>query len=182
MQRKCGINAIRLAVYLIGLYAKVTLTSTGISPVSICRRMLCPAEARFGQAKGLITEISQSNPDASGKITHRLREFLQVIGEGRSGASAAIQQEREAIQTRLVGFDYLRCEAYLEFHRRDWLALKFPESVALVTILARRAGLSIDRESKRRKPLLFHWLHNHWDAIKPLLDQVELVYESEEEM
>jgi hypothetical protein len=142
--------------------------------------MLCPGEPRFHHAKGLIAEISQANPDASGKIVHRLQEFLQVIGEGRSEASTAIQQEREAITNRMIGFDYVASEAYHEFDRRNWCKLKFPECVSLVSVLAANVGLTVDRESKRRKPVLFHWLQNHWDSIRPLLDQIELVYVSDE--
>jgi hypothetical protein len=147
---------------------------------TISWQMLAPSEPRLDQAKVLITEISQSNPDALNKIVHRLQDFLQVIGEGRSGASTAIQQEREAIANRMVGFDYAKSEAYHEFDRREWSKLKFPECVSLATVLAEHIGLTIDREAKRRKPVLFHWLQNHWDSIRPLLDQIELRFVSDD--
>jgi hypothetical protein len=72
-------------------------------------------------------------------------------------------------------FSYEESRAYRTFESRDWHRLRLPEYVAIATILAQRTQLTIDRDSKRKKNVLFQWMEAHWDVLAPWVEVLQLV-------
>jgi glyceraldehyde-3-phosphate dehydrogenase/erythrose-4-phosphate dehydrogenase len=133
-------------------------------------------DPRFEHAKRAVVEITQGNSDLSLKISSRLRDLVTTLVETKSGASTAIQQERSAINDRIQGFKYQECDPYREFEQRGWRHLKFPEYVSIASVLSEYSKIQLDRESKRRKPVLFKWMDDNWSVLKRFVDRITLVF------
>jgi hypothetical protein len=43
------------------------------------------------------------------------------------------------------------------------------------------AAVAMDRKARRRKPVLFKWLQEHWEQFQPMLDNFHLKFEGDSE-
>jgi hypothetical protein len=109
----------------------------------------------FGQrdqhARDHLVDLSRSDLAASPKIRAHLQQLLSNLACEPLGSSEALQLEHWQIDSRIKDFDLVRSLPYQRFQELQWDTLKFPELVSVCEILAREAGVTIDREAKRRK-------------------------------
>jgi hypothetical protein len=138
-------------------------------------------DARFRSAVGEIEKLAAEKPSVSLKLVEALKDLLSHVQGVQFGASLALREERRQIQSRLQNFDSLQSEAYRVFTERGWTKLKFPQLSSICELLAERAGLSMDREAKRRKEVLFKWLDDNWQPVLPHLGEVKFIYDNEME-
>jgi hypothetical protein len=83
---------------------------------------------------------------------------------------------------RRSGFDLRNSEAFQYFERLGWDRLPCSTIRGIVQIVAFRADIAhlFDRDAKREKSLLFKWLDQYWDLIRPQLEQTKLEITFEE--
>ena len=84
-----------------------------------------------------------------------------------------IQTERERIQIRLSGFKPKSSFAYKELIARFGNICHY-DLLSIAQVLATAAGLTIDRDAKRRKSVLIKWFDENWITISPFLNYVVL--------
>jgi hypothetical protein len=131
---------------------------------------------RYQHARNHLVDLSGSDAAACPKIRAHLQQLLSNLACESSGASEALQLERSQIDSRIKDFDLLTSLPYQRFQERGWDAMKFPELVSVCEILAREAGVTIDREAKRRKTVLYKWLADNWAVLDPQIDCIELKF------
>jgi hypothetical protein len=134
------------------------------------------ADPRFLQAAQSLAELADRRPEVEIELRRRCQELLKTMKESQTAASPSIQQERSTIQGRMQGFEYRRCAAWQEFERRGWAQLRFPEYVSIALVLSNASNIALDRESKRRKPVLFKWLDDNWLVVQPILQRLDIEF------
>jgi hypothetical protein len=72
---------------------------------------------------------------------------------------------------------YKETRAFREIQERWGSALTFHDLIIMAEELAKRlpGQPRISRDAKRRKEILFEWLEEHFDDIKPLLQNVHFL-------
>jgi hypothetical protein len=136
---------------------------------------------RFRNACDQLHQLLQSKPDDQGKIRSHLAQLVRSLTWEPTAMSDALQQERVIIDARIRDFDLNRSQPYAVFHAKGWSAMKFPEMVSVCEVLAKEGRVVMDREAKRRKIVLFKWMSDNWDVLRPHIDNVELVFGSDDE-
>jgi hypothetical protein len=48
------------------------------------------------------------------------------------------------------------------------------ELVSIADLVARKANLRLDRDARRRKPVMLKWFDENWQIIQPLLSDIVL--------
>jgi hypothetical protein len=136
-------------------------------------------DRRYQDAVLKLLRLIKTKPSLEKDITEALDDVGRHLSGQAFGASEALQQEHREIMDRVRGFDMAKSPAFQAFKQRQITGRKFPEIVSICELLAEQANVPMDRESKRRKPLLFRWLDANWDRIEPALQTVTLVFEGE---
>jgi hypothetical protein len=81
----------------------------------------------------------------------------------------------------MQGFDYRLCSAYHYFEHRQWATLKTTELVSIGHAVGDVAAVQMDREARRRKPVLFKWPQEHWEQFQPILENLHTRFEGDPE-
>jgi hypothetical protein len=135
--------------------------------------------SRYLVARKHIQELCAEKPETSQHIYTGLQQIIEILTLARSCASSALHQERETIDGRIRNFVYSDCAPFLFFKEKGWSQLTFPELVAVSKVIGHEANLAIDREAKRRKPVLFKWLDDNWEQMKEYAEKIELHYDNQ---
>jgi hypothetical protein len=116
------------------------------------------------------------------KLSSELQRLSDTLNAGKSGASQSQFQERHDIDTRIRGFEMKQSRPYNAMVAKGFATEKFSTLLSIGTILADHAGLTIDRQAKRRKTVFYKWLDDHWDQLAPHLGYLEMEeHETEKE-
>jgi hypothetical protein len=133
-------------------------------------------DPRLEQATLRLLDVIKVKPAAAKEATSSLNETVRYLSGEVFGVSEAVEQEHHSIQCRVKCFDKTTSRAYREFEQRGLAKRKVVELVAICEVLSLAANVTMDRESKRRVPLMYQWLDKNWAQLEPSLRQVVLVY------
>jgi hypothetical protein len=135
-------------------------------------------DRRFEHAKAEVLRLTSNLPTESCIIQSHLVRLLSILRSGRPDVSEYQAVERKAVIRRQCGFNLNQSQAYKYFQKQGWDKIPRPQLCGFVKILAFGAGIFnlLDRDAKREKRILFLWLEEHWDQIKPVADTVILEY------
>lgn len=78
------------------------------------------------------------------------------------------------IQHLLRGFDQKSSPAWQEITTLYGPDVKHTTLCLLAKILSSQIGVSLDRDSKRRKSVLVKWYHDNWALIQPLIRNYQI--------
>jgi hypothetical protein len=131
------------------------------------------ADLRYEQARERLCSLTDTDPKVSSSICRQLNLLVQTLITETSAASQSLRQERFYLEQRTQNFQVEESAPYRYFAQRDWASASFKELQSIASVIAQTAGIPLDRESKRRKPLLFKWLDEHWAQLKPVADATE---------
>jgi hypothetical protein len=136
---------------------------------------------RFRQACDQLCQVLQSKPNDQGQIHSHLTQLVGSLTWQSTQTSDALEQERAIIDARIRNFDINSSPPYAVFQAKGWNTMKFPEMVSVCEVLAKEGRVTMDREAKRRKPVLFKWMSDNWEVLKLHIDNLELVFGSDDE-
>jgi hypothetical protein len=131
-------------------------------------------DARFTIARSQLSELFASDPDAASAITTEVVNLIRTLQFEKPSASLVLLQEREIIADRVRDFCCDDSRPWKFFVERGWHQLSMKEYVGIGQVLACEANLEIDREAKRKKPVLLKWMDDNWDTLSPLLMHLRL--------
>jgi hypothetical protein len=131
-------------------------------------------DERFAAACECLTRIQSQRPDIGTKIQKEVARLLETLNEGSTGASEGQQQERHILEERLRGFVMEASRSYLFFQSRGWENCPFDNLKSIAEVFSRAANVPMDRDAKRRKPVLFRWFEDHWDELRPFAERLEI--------
>jgi hypothetical protein len=129
-------------------------------------------DSRLRDATKRLLELAALNGAVQSKLETELRSLMDALTNSRSSASASQFQERVQIDTRLQEFDPKTSPAYHMIVRRKFNVLTFNELRSMGEIMAIHAGITIDREAKRRRKVFFKWLHDNWARLEPEFERM----------
>jgi hypothetical protein len=135
--------------------------------------MSLAGDPRFGRARLALLALAE-NPSACEKITSHLHDLLAALKLERLSSVEAQDREHALIAEKLNGFDMKSSRPYQYFVQRQWETLGLDELLGIATVMCHCAGIRLNRESKRRKPVLFKWLDENWDRLLPVADNVKI--------
>ena len=92
-----------------------------------------------------------------------------------------INDEKKRIALRMNGFDAKDNRVWAEIAKRFGVNVKQGELTNIAQVIAKHAGIKLDRDAKRRKCVLLKWFDENWEKIYPFLDYVVLASSSDEE-
>jgi hypothetical protein len=133
--------------------------------------------SRYAIARGHIQELCAGNPEVGERVRAWLQRVAETLEQGPSRASVALHQERQSINGRIHNFAFSSSAPYRFFEQRGWTQLTFPELVAVGEVIGHETHITMDREAKRRKPVLFKWLDDNWSRMKEYAEKMELFFD-----
>lgn len=92
-----------------------------------------------------------------------------------------VNDEKKRIALRMNGFDAKDNRVWAEIAKRFGVNVKQGELTNIAQVIAKHAGIKLDRDAKRRKCVLLKWFDENWDKIYPFLDYVVLASSSDDE-
>jgi hypothetical protein len=107
-------------------------------------------------------------------LTQQVDTLWHHLAGDKPAVSEILERENETIRGRVKDFNMNDCEAYKAFEARGLASEHLWVLVSIARILAKQAGETIDREAKRRKPLLFKWLNDNWANLEPGFAHIQL--------
>lgn len=99
--------------------------------------------------------------------------LTQAVIQGIS--KQEISTEKDRVKQKLAGFDVRKSPACI------YISSHFGSDVHQQTLckfakkIAKKNKIILDRDSKRRKALLFKWFHDHWDIIRTDFENAQLL-------
>jgi hypothetical protein len=166
------------------LFGPVTLTQNQFSALShfhFTFPTMWHGDHRYENAKCEIFRLVAEHPNAAAGIQTQIAKLLKNLRDGGPGASKYQIRERSLVTRRRSGFDLRNSEAFQYFEHMGWDRLPYPTIRGIVQVVAFRAeiGHLFDRDAKREKSLLFKWLDQYWDLLRPQLEhaQLEITFE-----
>jgi hypothetical protein len=131
-------------------------------------------ESRYCIAKARLNDLVDSNISLTQAIFSRLKELVAVLNNPESGENELQLRDRQEIDQRIRGFDFRKSIPFQRLEEKGYGHLKFSELLSMSEVIAQRASLSLDRQAKRRKRVLFKWLADHWQIIEPHFERMEI--------
>lgn len=135
------------------------------------------ADRRYLSSKCALLDLIRTNHAAASAISHHLNRFLLSMCHEQPYSVIATTNERQKIDERIRNFDYEKSNAWMELARRGWDQLSQAELLSIAQIFGKKFTIPIDREAKRRKSVLVKWFEENLNALRPHLDNIELVFE-----
>jgi hypothetical protein len=136
-------------------------------------------DRRFQASVTKLLQLVKATPGLEKEVTDALGELDRHLSGQTFGAPEALRQEREEIMNRVRDFDMTKSPAFRAFQQRQLTSRKFAEIISICEVLADQANVPMDRETKRRKPVLFKWLDTNWTRLEPCLQFLTLVCEGD---
>jgi hypothetical protein len=83
-------------------------------------------------------------------------------------------QERAKIAARMSGFTAAGSPSRQYFQEKEWDGLQRLKVLTIAAYGADEAKLELDRDAKRSLKVLWVWMDDNWNRIKPILDRIVL--------
>jgi hypothetical protein len=135
----------------------------------------------YAHAKSELLRLAEEDSELELRICAQLTHLLKVLRMGVPDVSPYQQEERRKVAARRREFDMESSRAWKCFAARRYNIIPLTFLVGIVKVLAGAAGLAnrIDRDAKREKRLLFHWLECHWELLNPHMNSLMIEIEIE---
>lgn len=117
------------------------------------------------------------NSNNTQEINSHLKRLLQNLELKQENLITQTEFERNKLTDRLSNFDYARSAAWKIIKQKGWDNLNQKELLSIASILAEKCNLTLDREAKRRKPILVKWFDENLNVILPVVNFIQLEYE-----
>jgi hypothetical protein len=85
-----------------------------------------------------------------------------------------ISDEHWRIERRLMGFNWQQSNAWFNLTYLYGPDLSHNELVSIGDLLAAKLHIKLDRDARRRKPVMVKWFDEHWMLVFPLLRGIVL--------
>jgi hypothetical protein len=125
-----------------------------------------------------INELIESHPKVQSEIRSVLQQLLAQLDGTCFGAPEASRQERINRENRIGSFDFKTSLPYQCFKDRGWTDMRFNEMTAIGEVLALHAGVHLDREARRTRPVFYKWLDCNWDRFVPHVGCIRRIYDN----
>jgi hypothetical protein len=135
------------------------------------------SDYRFCLARDHIPKIDSEFPELHEKLQSELKKIVETLTASSTGVSKYQQQERLILNNRLQSFEMKKSKSFFFFQEQGWTTRPFSNLVSIAELFSHKTGILMDRESKRRKTLLFKWLEDNWEACLPYAQRLDLEYE-----
>ncbi|KAK8835628.1 hypothetical protein M9Y10_042344 [Tritrichomonas musculus] len=83
-------------------------------------------------------------------------------------------EECKKIKSILSDFNPVNSTAYIKLTERYGDNLKQTECQKIAEVLSLKLNISLDRDSRRRYPMLLKWFNDNWEQIEPNLKYITL--------
>jgi hypothetical protein len=131
-------------------------------------------DPRLSESTAHLSRLVTAHSELSDKIRSELVSLIKCLRGACTAATEYQQQERKNLKEILTGFKMNTSAPFIYFTDRGWANLTVPELVSIAELFANEAGIPIDRESKRRKEVLFKWFSDNWDQCEPVANDLVL--------
>jgi hypothetical protein len=89
-------------------------------------------------------------------------------------SSALLSEERERVLRRVDGFNWRESPAWTNLLALYGPRLSQDELVSIADLVAGGLQIKLDRDARRRKPVMLKWFDEHWEQIQPMLSLIVL--------
>lgn len=135
------------------------------------------ADDRLEKAMTNILKLTKSSCGNIQEINSHLKRLIQNLEMKQEDLITQTEFERNKLTDRLSNFDFVRSRAWKVIKQKGWDTLNQKELLSIASILASKCNISLDREAKRRKPILVKWFDENFDIIAPIFNCIQLEYE-----
>ena len=113
-----------------------------------------------------LNENLQNDAKIYETVSQRLNRIKSDIDLKQSKKCQAPIKEQEKINKDLGEFDYKNSPAWDLIKGRGWQNLSKCELLLIARVMSAYTHIPIDREPKRRKPVLVKWFNDHLEQTK----------------
>lgn len=139
---------------------------------------MIPYQVKLFSSLQLQNIYLDSDSETKRRIRRRLNDLVNCL-YFENNDNDPKEKERQVLHERLKNFDEKQCRAYRELERRGLISMTHVNLVQIAKVIAHRCEIKLDREAKRRKPILIKWFDENYDKAIPLLDKMELQYQED---
>jgi hypothetical protein len=86
----------------------------------------------------------------------------------------SLSVERERVKRRMDGFNWKQSMVWAHLNHLYGPKLSQDELVSIGELIAQTLQIKLDRDARRRKPVMIKWFEENWISIQPLLFHVVL--------
>ena len=136
-------------------------------------------DGRFESSCKSILKTFDEFPEVRKKLYHNLDLLLNRLEFRDEDLSRMALSERNKLNERLNQFDWERSKGYEMIKKKGWDQLNHKELRSIAVILAKKCNITLDREAKRRKPILVKWFDDNWCDISKIIGRFALLDQNE---
>lgn len=133
-------------------------------------------DPRLREAMQNIQNIAEQDAAHQAEIIRNLDRLLKRLEMEEEDLSKQTQSERTKLSERLSDFDCENSQAWQLIKQKGWDELSQKILLSIASIIANKCQIGLDREAKRRKPILIKWFQENLKIISPAIDKIYLEY------
>jgi hypothetical protein len=137
------------------------------------------SNARWEFATTALRQFWENNPQHRSELAQGLDHLRGQLHGQIDAASRVAQEENDRLRRRVRNFDKEQSAPYKAFVARGFAKQNLDVLRCISVTIAKAAGLTIDRDSKRRELQLYKWLDEHWIQVGPFLAGIQLCPDGE---
>ena len=130
-----------------------------------------------------LSQVSKLYSESSSDNQQNIRDRLALLFNTLNGTSEShTPKERKKHQPpKIPNSEIANYRAYKELEKRDLIRRTHTARLSIAQVIAKHLNINISREERRNKNLLIKWYDDHWDAVAPVLDQLEIIFEENDD-
>jgi hypothetical protein len=133
-------------------------------------------DERFALAWEKVIHLAESDPTVSGPILKDVIELLGVLQHRPSKKRREQSRDHQTAQSLNQPINTASSPAKRYFKDREWDKATFSDLREVAAAMAHVAEIPMERAHRRWKNVMFKWLDQNWQRLKPIADQTELVW------
>jgi len=122
----------------------------------------------------MMNSINYSGESTSDSVVKQLESLVSALKLKNDYNRHQALLERTKIYSKVGEFDYKNSRPWKYFVSKGWDQMSSQEILLVGRVISEATNIPLDRESKRRKRLLFNWFNNNWDRFYPIMEHLHL--------
>ncbi|KAK8889745.1 hypothetical protein M9Y10_034499 [Tritrichomonas musculus] len=135
--------------------------------------------SRLENALAQIKKVTENSGNSNQEIISHLSRLLQRLEMKNEELIKQTESERNKLTDRMSNFDFANSPAWMMIKKKGWDNLNHKELLSIASVIANKCNITLDREAKRRKPILVKWFDENLSAILPAVDFIQLEFHDE---
>lgn len=129
---------------------------------------------RYQRAKSEMIRILSTDSGHRKEILRNLHELVAELKGERTDRHRKREEDRIRAEKAAKATDITNTTPHSYFQERGWSNWTKQDTLNALNIVSVYAQIRIDRQAKRSKYVLYQWMSDNWEVIRPILDRIDV--------